>query len=71
MQDSNPFDLVAAGNRLYVTDGGQNVLWRIDLTNGNFSALADFPPVPNPLPFGLPVVDAVPTGIVFATADFW
>lgn len=66
VRNTNPFDLVAVGNRLYVSDGGQNLIWRVDLTNGNFATLATFPPVANPLPFGPPVVDAVPTGIVFS-----
>lgn len=66
VRNSNPFGLIAAGERLYVTDGGQNALRRVDLTNGSFSTLVDFPPVPNPAPVGPPVVDAVPTGIVFS-----
>jgi hypothetical protein len=63
---SNPFDLVAVGNRLYVTDGGQNLIWRADIPTGAFSTLAAFPNIPNPLPFGPPVIEAVPTGIRYS-----
>jgi sugar lactone lactonase YvrE len=63
---SNPFDLVAVGNRLYVTDGGRNLVWQVDIHSGEFSQLAFFPPIPNPLPFGPPVVEGVPTGIALS-----
>jgi hypothetical protein len=70
---SNPFDLVAEGNSLYVTDGGMNQVWRVDLNSGAFAVHAQFPNIPNPL-FGLPPqpgppvgfypdIEAVPTGI--------
>lgn len=63
---SNPFDLVVVGNELYVTDGGRNLVWEVDIDSGAFSVLAPFPPVTNPLPFGPPVLDAVPTGIAYS-----
>ncbi len=66
VRNSNPFALVAVGNQLYVTDGGQNTLRQVDLTSGMFSTLATFPPIPNPTPIGPPVIDAVPTGIVYS-----
>jgi hypothetical protein len=64
---SNPFGLLAVGDRLFVTDGGQNTVWRVDLTNGSFETLAEFASVPNPLfPFvGPPFEEAVPTGIAY------
>ena len=65
VRHSNPFALVIVANRLYVTDGGQNSVVQINLEHGSFSTLATFPPIPNPLP-GPPVLDAVPTGIVFS-----
>ncbi len=51
---------------LYVTDGGQNLVWRVDVNSGGFSMLAVFPPIPNPLfpAVGGPFMEAVPTGIV-------
>lgn len=64
VQLSNPFDLVAVADRLYVTDGGRNLVWQVDISTGDHSVLASFPPVPNPVtPFGPPLIDAVPTGI--------
>ena len=62
---SNPFDLVAIADRLYVTDGGRNQVWQVDVASGASSALVEFPTVPNPVfpTIGGPVVEAVPTGI--------
>lgn len=66
--NKNPFALVAVGRHLYVTDGGQNLVWKVDLTTGAASVLTTFPQVANPL-FGIvgpPFTDAVPTGIAYA-----
>ncbi len=71
---SNPFDLVAVGDQLYVTDGGMNLVWQVDIPTGTFSVLATFPPIPNPLfnptplppSVGGPVMQAVPTGIAYS-----
>jgi hypothetical protein len=64
---SNPFDLVGVGDRLFVTDGGRNLVWQVDINSGAFSVLAEFQPFPNPLsPLGPPFIDAVPTGIDYA-----
>jgi hypothetical protein len=63
--NENPFDLVAIGDQLYVTDGGRNLVWEIDIPTGAFGVLTTFPQIPNPL-FGIigpPFTDAVPTGI--------
>jgi hypothetical protein len=60
---SNPFQLAAIEENLYVTDGGRNLVWDIDLLTGSFSTLVSFPKVANPLPIGAPMIDAVPTGI--------
>ena len=53
---------------LYVTDGGQNLVWRVDANSGGFSMLAVFPPTPNPFfpAIGGPFVEAVPTGIAYS-----
>ena len=65
IQLSNPFQLLAVEDDLYVTDGGRNLVWDIDLLTGSFSTLASFPPIPNPAfpAVGGPTLDAVPTGI--------
>ncbi|HEV3408980.1 MAG TPA: hypothetical protein VG095_01700, partial [Chthoniobacterales bacterium] len=63
---ANPFDLVALGDILYVSDGGRDRVWQVDLLTGGHSTLAAFPPIPNPLfggGVGGPVTSAVPTGI--------
>ena len=67
----NPFDLVAIGDQLYVTDGGQNLVWQVDIPTGGFQVLTSFPNIANPLfsatppppSLGGPFVEAVPTGI--------
>lgn len=66
IRNSNPFDLVAVGDQLYVTDGGYNLVWQVDINSGAFSTLAVFPPSQNPLPIGSPMLEAVPTGIAYA-----
>ena len=67
VQLSNPFGLLAIEDELYVTDGGRNRVWQIDLLTGTVSTLVTFPQIPNPLfgivPAGGPMLDAVPTGI--------
>jgi len=62
----NPFDLVVVGDQVDVTDGGQNLVRRVDIATGTFSTLATFPNVGNPLPIGAPTVEAVPTGIAYS-----
>lgn len=62
---SNPFALIAEGSSLYVTDGGMNRVWQVDLTTGSFITLVHFPNLPNPL-FGIigyPDIEPVVTGL--------
>lgn len=65
IQLSNPFQLVAVEDTLYVTDGGRNRVWQVDLLTGSFSTLVAFPNIPNPLfpTLGGPFLQPVPTGI--------
>ena len=65
---SNPYDLIVVGDHLYVTDGGRNLVWDVDLESGDYEPLVEFPPLPNPFfpDLGGPVVEAVPTGIEYA-----
>ena len=65
VRGSNPFDLVAVEDQLYLTDGGQNAVRQIDLTTRTFTTLTTFAPVSNPFfpSIGGPVIEAVPTGI--------
>ncbi len=68
VRGSNPFDLVAVEDQLYVTDGGQNMVRQIDVPTGTFTTLAMFASIPNPFFPGVggPVIEAVPTGIHYA-----
>jgi hypothetical protein len=66
VRQANPFDLVVVGNRVYVTDGARNLVWQADINSGAVSEFAVFPTIPNPLPFGPPAVESVPTGIAYS-----
>lgn len=71
VRGSNPFGLAIVADQLFVTDGGRNLVWRVDIPTGSFSPLATFPTIPNPLfpVVGGPVVEAVPTGIEYADGE--
>ena len=60
--------LVVVGDQLYVTDGGQNLVWQADIPMGAFTVLTNFPPIANPLfpTLGGPFADAAPTGIAYS-----
>ena len=62
---SNPYGLALINDSLYVTDGGRNLAWEVDLETASFSELVSFPDIPNPLfpDLGGPFLQAVPTGI--------
>ena len=68
VQLSNPFGIVAVGDQLYVTDGGRNRVWEVDIPTGQIATLAEFPNIPNPFfpALGPPTSQAVPTGIAYA-----
>jgi hypothetical protein len=65
---SNPYQMVLEGNTMYLTDGGRNLTWKVDMNSGSFSEIASFPNIPNPLfpTFGGPFLEAVPTGIEYS-----
>ncbi len=71
VRGSNPFGLVVVADQLYVSDGGRNLVWQVDIPTGSFSTLATFATIPNPLfpAVGGAVVEAVPTGIEYADGD--
>jgi hypothetical protein len=69
VRGSNPFALALAGSRLFVTDGGRNLVWDVDLATNTFSILANFPQVANPVPNFPPMIDAVPTGIEYVDGE--
>jgi hypothetical protein len=61
----NPFDLVVIEDQAYVTDGGQNKVWQVDIPTRTFSTLATFPQIANPIPGFPAMIDAVATGIAY------
>lgn len=63
VRQSNPFALAASDASVYVADGGMNSVFKVNIASGEWQTLAAFPPRPNPLPFGPPVIEAVPDGI--------
>lgn len=65
-RNSNPFAVVVGnGNDLFVVNAGLNLVVKVNTASGTWQTLTTFPPRPNPLPFGPPVIDAVPDGIRF------
>ena len=61
VRPSNPFGMDLRGNALYVADASQNLVYRVDLDSQDVEVMTRFAPKANPLPFGPPVVEAVPT----------
>jgi hypothetical protein len=61
----NPYGVTKIGDNLFVNDGGQNAVFRVNTHSGSISTLTTFPPIPNPLfpGFGGPVIEAVPDSI--------
>ena len=62
---SDPFNVEwdADGN-LYIADAGANSIVKRDKTTGEYTILKTLTGIPNPLPFGPPVIDPVPTKIL-------
>ena len=63
VRHSNPFGIAVAAKDLYVVDGGMNSVVKVNIVTGITQTVTTFPPRPNPLPFGPPVIEAVPDGI--------
>lgn len=62
--ESNGFSFVHDGSDLYIADAAANAIMHRDGLTGVIKPIASFPPSPNPLPFGPPVYEAVPTRIL-------
>lgn len=62
---SNPFNIEwdAEGN-IYTADAGANSIVKWDKNTGAFSIVKTIDRFPNPLPFGPPMIDPVPTGVL-------
>jgi len=71
VRGSNPFGIALAGDQLYVTDGGRNLLWQVDIPTGTHAPLATFGTIPNPIfpAVGGPVIEPVPTGIEYVNGQ--
>jgi hypothetical protein len=63
VRGSNPFDLVALGDRMFIADASLNSIRTVDLTSRAIGTLTTFAPLPNTRGMGPPVVEAVPDGI--------
>ncbi|HEY5761008.1 MAG TPA: ScyD/ScyE family protein [Steroidobacter sp.] len=67
VRNSNPFDVIAVANNLYVTNGGLNRVVKVDLSSGAYAELASFARIQNlPGAAGPPSVEPVPTGIAYS-----
>jgi len=63
VRHSNPYGVTKIEDNLYVSDGGQNKVLKVNIDSGTISTLTTFPPIPNPAPFGGPFIEAVPDSI--------
>lgn len=62
-RQANPYALALDGNQLYVPDAGSNILRRVNIETGAAEVFAEFAPLPNPLPTGPRMSEAVPVGV--------
>jgi DNA-binding beta-propeller fold protein YncE len=60
--DTNPYAVLAEPGSRIVVDAGGNALLRV-AADGTVETLAVFPPQPNPLPIGPPMIESVPTTV--------
>ncbi|ETX14896.1 hypothetical protein OCH239_21100 [Roseivivax halodurans JCM 10272] len=61
-RNSNPYGLTSGPDGLFVADAGGNDILSV-AEDGAVNPVTFIPPTPNPLPFGPPVYQSVPTGI--------
>lgn len=68
--DSHPYNLIKGPDgAIYIVDAGANALIK-RLGSGNYSVVAKFPDIKNPTPVGPPMIQSVPTGIIFQNGYF-
>jgi hypothetical protein len=71
-RSTNPYALaIGPENDLFIVDAGFNGILKLARCTGELSVFARFAPIRNPTPVGPPVIDAVPTGIVFHNNKFY
>lgn len=63
VRPANIFGIELAGGSLFAVDASFNQLYKINPATGEFGIFSTFGPVPNPLPFGPPVSEAVPDSV--------
>jgi photosystem II stability/assembly factor-like uncharacterized protein len=69
---TNPYAMaIGPDDNLYIVDAGLNGIVKLERCTGNLSVFATFDPIPNPTNEGPPVMDPVPTGIVFSGNKFY
>jgi hypothetical protein len=67
VRNSNPFGVLLVDDFMYVTNGGLNRLFKVNLDTGGYSELAVFSPIANTSGLGgPPAVEAVPTGLAYS-----
>lgn len=67
VRNSNPFGVLPVGDYLYVSNGGLNRLFKVDIDTGSYAELAVFDRIANTSGLGgPPSVEAVPTGMAYS-----
>jgi hypothetical protein len=67
VRNSNPFGVLPVDDYLYVSNGGLNRLFKVDMDTGSYAELAVFERIPNTSGLGgPPSVEAVPTGLAYS-----
>lgn len=70
--ESNPYSFLIDGDGNYmIVDAAANAVFKYDVSDESFSVVAEFEGIPNPLPFGPPYIDPVPTKILAHPSDGW
>lgn len=69
--ESNPYNLtLGPDGDLYIADAAANAIIKREAHSGALSVFATLPSIENPAEVGPPVIDAVPTGIVWDGQQF-
>ncbi len=70
VRNSNPFGVLLVDDFMYVTNGGLNRLYKVNLDTGAYAELAIFSPIQNTSGLGgPPFVEAVPTGLAYSNGQ--
>ena len=70
--ESNPYSFVVDANGDFIiSDAAANAVLKYAVSSNTFSTITSFPDFPNPLPFGPPMVNVVPTKILAHPDGGW